>query len=87
MLVRRIRELRLERAWTQAELAGRAGISPATYQLFERTGKISFERLVRVAVALGRGGEIERLFEPEPIRSIDDLAGPRPGRKRGRRKR
>jgi len=85
-LARRIRELRLERAWTQSEIAGRAGISPATYQHFERTGKISLERLTRVAVALGRAGEIERLFEPAPIRSLDELASPKTGRKRGRRK-
>ena len=84
-LATRVRQLRLERGWTQRELAERAGISPATYQLFERTGQIALERLVNISIALSRTGEIENLFSPMPIRSVDELA-PKPQRQRGRRR-
>ncbi len=84
-LATRVRQLRLERGWTQRELAERAGISPATYQLFERTGQIALERLVNISIALSRTGEIENLFSPTPIRSVDELA-PKPQRQRGRRR-
>jgi transcriptional regulator with XRE-family HTH domain len=79
----RVRALRLELAWSQKELAARAGVSFGTYQLFERTGKISLERLFRIAVALNRGQEFDSLFQPRPIRDIDDLI-PKPTRKHGR---
>ena len=84
-LATRVRQLRLERRWTQGELAERAGLSPATYQLFERTGQIALERLVNISIALSRTGEIENLFSPMPIRSVDELA-PKPQRQRGRRR-
>ncbi|MBM3857269.1 MAG: helix-turn-helix transcriptional regulator [Verrucomicrobia bacterium] len=79
----RIRFLRLERGWSQQELATRAAIRLATYQLFERTGKISLERLYRIAIALQRGKEFEELFKPLPIRSITELI-PKPQRQRGK---
>jgi len=84
-LAARVRRLRLERGWTQQELAERAGLSPATYQLFERKGQIALERLINIAIALSRTGEIENLFSPAPIRSVDDLS-PKPQRQRGRRR-
>jgi transcriptional regulator with XRE-family HTH domain len=84
-LATRVRQLRLERGWTQKELAERAGISSATYQLFEQTGQIALERLVNISIALSRTGEIENLFSPMPIRSVDELA-PKPQRQRGRRR-
>ena len=79
----RIRFLRLERGWSQQEMASRAAIRLATYQLFERTGKISLERLYRIAIALQRGKEFEELFKPLPIRSITELL-PKPQRQRGK---
>jgi transcriptional regulator with XRE-family HTH domain len=79
----RIRFLRLERRWSQREIASRAAVRLATYQVFERTGKISFERLYRIAVTLQRAQEIEDLFKPLPIRSLDELL-PKPQRQRGR---
>ena len=84
-LATRVRQLRLERGWTQRELAERAGLSPATYQLFEQTGQIALERLVNISIALSRTGEIENLFLPAPIRSVDELS-PKPQRQRGRRR-
>jgi transcriptional regulator with XRE-family HTH domain len=87
-LARRVKALRLERGWTQQEVAERAGLALATYRCFERTGHISLERLLKLAVVLdGRAG-FEHLFTPGPPRSLDELEqrGERPSRKRGRRR-
>ena len=80
----RIRRLRLDRGWSQKEMADRSGVKFATYQLFELTGRISLERLYRLAVALRRGHEFDGLFQPLPARSIEDME-PKPLRKRGRK--
>lgn len=79
----RVRFLRLEREWSQQEIAKRSAINLATYQVFERTGKISLDRLFRIAVTLQRAQEFEEIFKPLPIRSIQDLV-PRPQRQRGK---
>lgn len=83
-LALRVRFLRLERGWSQQEMASRAAIRLATYQLFERTGKLSLDRLYRIAVTLQRGKEFEELFKPLAIRSITELL-PKPQRQRGKR--
>lgn len=86
-VAQRVRELRLRRGWTQAEIAERAGISRLTYRAFERTGKISLERLLSIAIALGRAGEWDDVFALHPEGTLDDLDVARPGRKRGSRAR
>ena len=79
----RIRALRLETQWSQKELAARAGVHLATYQVFEHTGKISLERLYKIAMALQREHDFDSLFAPQPIRDIAELI-PKPARQRGR---
>jgi transcriptional regulator with XRE-family HTH domain len=86
-LAQRVKALRLDREWTQEELAARAGIALATYQQFERTGRISLERLLKLAVVLDARQGFEGLFPRAPIDSIEELellAG-NPSRRRGRR--
>jgi transcriptional regulator with XRE-family HTH domain len=86
-LARRVKALRLERGWTQAETAERAGIALTTYRLFERTGRISLERLLKLAVVLDARGGFEHLFAPAPARSLAELERriQPPSRKRGKR--
>ena len=81
----RIRELRLIRKWTQQTLADRAGVTLASLQRFERTGKCSLELLLRTAQALGRLDEFADLLTPPPAASIAELQelSNRPKRKRG----
>jgi len=86
-IAERIREDRLGRRWTQAQLAERAGIPFMTYRLFERTGQISLERLLSIASALGRTTEWDDLFRPRVAQSLDELDPARPVRRRGARTR
>ena len=79
----RLRDRRLRRAWTQQELADRAGMSLSSLRRFERTGQIAFLSLVRIAVALDATDGLATLFEERPER-LEDLLAP-PARKRGRR--
>lgn len=83
----RVRVRRLQRTWTQAEIARRAGIREATYVLFERTGKIALLRLLKVLDVLGLLDEFDRIGrEPDYTGlKLDDLV--KPERKRGSRPR
>jgi transcriptional regulator with XRE-family HTH domain len=72
LLGERVRRLRLAAGWTQVELAERAGVSVSTLKLFERTGRISLQRLAKIAVVLNVDGELGGLFEePRMVASID----------------
>lgn len=88
MLGRRVKALRLDLGWTQQELAERAGITLATYRRFERTGQISLERLLRLAVILDAHAGFDQLFIRSPARSLAELErrSERQARKRGRRR-
>lgn len=48
----RLKTLRLAKGWTQDELSARSGVAVSTLKLLEAKGQGSFQRLVRVAVAL-----------------------------------
>ncbi len=84
-VARRAKGIRLAQNLTQEGLALRAGISLGTLKLFEATGKASFETVVKIAFALGAEAELETLFPPQAIASIEDVIAPVP-RQRGRRK-
>jgi transcriptional regulator with XRE-family HTH domain len=88
MLTRRIKALRLDRGWTQQEIAERAGVSLATYRRFERTGSISLERLLKLAVILDARAGFDQLFVRSPARSLAELEerAERQTRKRGKRR-
>lgn len=67
----RLRGFRLALGWTQQELADRSGVALSTLKLLESHGRGSFQRLVRVAVALGVDGELRDLFaKPVAMESI-----------------
>ena len=67
----RLRGFRLAKGWTQQELAERSEIALSTLKLLETKGHGSFQRLVRVAVALGIDGELRDLFaKPASMESI-----------------
>jgi transcriptional regulator with XRE-family HTH domain len=88
-LAGRVRTLRLQRGWTQQEIAERSGLTLATYRRFERTGRISLERLLRIAVVLDAQGRFAQLFAIPPAQSLAELAErtQQSTRKRGTRNR
>lgn len=85
-LAARVRERRLQRGWTQAEIALRAGMKTPTYVLFERTGRIALARLLKVFEVLDWLEAFDQLGRGQDLASVslDDLT--QPERKRGRRK-
>ncbi len=87
-LAGRVKVLRLDHGWTQEEVAERAGLALATYRQFERTGQISLERLLKLAVVLNASEGFEQLFVRPPARSLAELEklAERQTRKRGRRR-
>jgi len=58
----RLRAFRLAKGWTQEELAERSGLAVSTLKLIEAKGQGSFQRLIRIAIALGVDGELRDLF-------------------------
>ena len=82
----RLRSERLAQQLTQAEVAGRAGVATNTVSSLEAGRNVGFENLVRVAMVLGRGQELEALFQPK-VESLDDLRRYEEGAKRQRIKR
>jgi transcriptional regulator with XRE-family HTH domain len=58
------RHLRKQLKLTQAELAERSGVSLGSIKRFERTGKVSFEALLKLAHILGRLADFESLLKP-----------------------
>ena len=65
-LCERLRTERLAQQMTQA------GIGANTVSNMESGRNVGFEHLVRVAMVLGRAGELEALFMPK-LESIDDI--------------
>jgi len=67
-----LKRLRLAAGWTQNELAERSGVAVSTLKLLEAKGQGSFQRLIRVAIALGVDGELRGLFGQSGVmKSID----------------
>jgi len=54
--------LRKEQGWTQQDLAEKSDVSYGSLKRFERTGKISFESLLKIAEAFNRLSEFENLL-------------------------
>jgi transcriptional regulator with XRE-family HTH domain len=85
-LAARARARRLDENLTQDGLATRAGVSLGSLKRFERTGEISLERLVRIAIALGASDELDRIFSPRDPRTLDEILATPRARERGRRR-
>lgn len=84
-LAARARRRRLDENLTQPGLAARAGVTVASLRRFERTGAVSLENLIRIALALGAASELGQLFPPRETRSLDELIAAPKLRRRGKR--
>ena len=71
---KRMRERRIARNMTQAELAQRSGVSVAVLRKFEQTGKISLESFVKLAFVLGLTEKLLGVLQPQTeFGSMDEL--------------
>lgn len=61
-LAQQVKAKRLSMNLSQKTLAERAGVSYAVLKKFERTGKISLESLLKLALVLNSLAEFESLF-------------------------
>ena len=85
-LAERARARRLDANLTQEGVSTRAGVSLGSLKRFERTGAVSLESLLRIALALGAADGFNGLFAPPEQRSLDEILAVPAGRRRGRRK-
>ena len=86
-IAERARLKRLELNLSQITLSAKSGVSYGVIKKFERTGQISLESLLKLALALGSLQDFNSLFitnNPEHAVSLDDLLAS-PIRKRGRK--
>lgn len=68
-LAMRLKALRKEAGYSQAELAERSGVSLGSLRRFEKEGKISLGSFLKLLVILNRLSEVESLLLP-----IEDLS-------------
>ncbi len=61
-LASRLKSIRKRKKITQKELAGRSNVSYATLRKFEKTGQISLESFIKLAMELGVIQELNSLF-------------------------
>jgi transcriptional regulator with XRE-family HTH domain len=77
---------RLALGLTRAVVAVRVGVSVETIRRFETTVQIAFERLVRLAAALHVTPDVDALFPPVPVDSLEALDRASLRRQRGVRR-
>jgi transcriptional regulator with XRE-family HTH domain len=84
-LSERMKRRRIQHGLTQRELATRSNVSYGSLRLFEESGKISLESLVKIAFVLEAEAEFDHLFPSRPPQNIDDVVD-RPLKQRVRRR-
>lgn len=72
-LADRVRKIRKRRKISQEHLGYMSGVSYGSIKRFETTGQISLISLTKIAVALGCGEEIRKLFTDVPYLSIEEV--------------
>lgn len=80
------KEMRLSLNLSQETLSERSGVSWGVIKKFERTGKISLESLLKLALTLGSLDDFTGLFKapaPQTFATLDELLKKKT-RKRGR---
>ena len=72
-IAQRVQERRKERHFSQSELASRSGVSFASYKRFEQKHEISFDSLIKIAIALDMEKDFDALFATPQFSSIEEL--------------
>jgi transcriptional regulator with XRE-family HTH domain len=90
-IMKQARAKRLELNLSHQTLSEKSGVSYGVLKNFERTGQISLESLIKIALTLGCINDFNILFapkQPETALSLDELIEKNPRkkpRKRGRK--
>ncbi len=66
-IAKKVRALRKQMGYSQAELALRSGVSLGSIKRFERSGQISLESLVKMAHLLDRLNDFDVVFQSKEI--------------------
>jgi len=70
----KLRVLRRQNKYSQAELADRSGVSLGSLKRFEATGQISLESFLKLLHVLDRLEEFDTILKPgEDLKSIEKL--------------
>lgn len=86
-IARRMKSLRLRRHWSREELALYSHVNVYSLKRFERTGKISLERLLRLCATLEVLEDFDHILKPRERIDINQWsASSRKIRQRGRRR-
>ena len=73
-MAKKVRALRKQMGYSQAELALRSGVSLGSIKRFERSGQISLESLVKMAHLLDRLNDFDVVFQSKEIdKEIENL--------------
>ena len=72
-IAQRVQKRRKERHFSQSELASLAGVSFASYKRFEQKHEISFDSLIKIAIALDMEKDFDSLFATPQFSSIEEL--------------
>ncbi|MBE6014422.1 MAG: helix-turn-helix transcriptional regulator [Lachnospiraceae bacterium] len=72
-LADKLRSIRKRKKITQKQLAERSNVTYASLRRFERTGNISLESFVKLAMELGVIDEINNLFTRPVYGSIEEV--------------
>ena len=87
VLAQRLKNLRVQKEISQADMAQRMGVSRSTLNTLENTGKGSMTSWIKLVQCLGQEAQFQTLFKPL-ITSIADMAKQQlPARQRVTRKR
>ncbi|MDF0604528.1 helix-turn-helix domain-containing protein [Neisseriaceae bacterium TC5R-5] len=71
-LGKRLRAQRLNRGWSQQELATRAGMSVGTIRNIEHKGQATLETIVQLALILKLADDLKEVFEIK-VHTIADI--------------
>ena len=86
-LALRLKTLRIQKGWLQADVAARIGVSRSTFHTLESTGKGALETWIKWAQCLGQAGQLQSLFKPSVLTIADMQSQQTPIRHRASRQR
>jgi DNA-binding XRE family transcriptional regulator len=87
VLAMRLKALRIQKGWLQADVAARIGVSRSTFHALESTGKGGLETWIKWTQCLGQAGQLQALFKPTVLSIADMQALQEPQRQRASRQR